>query len=41
MVQHQQLMMDKWNNFAFGLCRNQSNARHAPISLTFVWRRTP
>ena len=21
--------------------RNQSNARHAPISLTFVWRRTP
>jgi hypothetical protein len=35
------LMVEKRNNFTFGLCRNQSNARHAAISLTFVWRRMP
>ena len=40
-IAHSELMVDKWNNFTFGLCRNQSNARHALISLTFVWRRTP
>jgi hypothetical protein len=25
-IAHSELMVDKWNNFAFGLCRSQSNA---------------